>query len=112
MGGATLNEGNPMKTYLNFRNSLLMLTKNLPENQLIPILFSRLCLDGLAGIQFILKGKFKHCLAIIQAHFAFYKGFRQFYKKRITTQKTNYYKITSIVVTYFLKNGKIFAKLF
>jgi GT2 family glycosyltransferase len=112
VGGATLNEGNPMKTYLNFRNSLLMLTKNLPKNQLLPILFIRLVLDGIAGVQFIFKGKFMHCLAIIHAHFAFYKGFRQFYKKRMTTQKTNYYKIASIVVAYFLKNGKIFAKLF
>lgn len=112
VGGATLNEGNPMKTYLNFRNSLLMLTKNLPKNQLLPILFIRLVLDGIAGVQFIFKGKFMHCLAIIHAHFAFYKGFRQFYKKRMPTQKTNYYKITSIIVAYFLKNGKIFAKLF
>jgi len=112
VGGATLNEGNPMKTYLNFRNSLLMLTKNLPKNQLLPILFIRLVLDGLAGIQFIFKGKFMHCLAIIHAHFAFYKSFRQFYNKRMTTQKPNYYKITSIVVAYFLKNGKVFAKLF
>lgn len=112
VGGATLNEGNPMKTYLNFRNSLLMLTKNLPKNQLLPILFIRLVLDGIAGVQFIFKMKFMHCLAIIHAHFAFYKGFRQFYKKRMTTQKTNYYKITSIIVAYFLKNGKVFAKLF
>jgi GT2 family glycosyltransferase len=112
VGGATLNEGNPMKTYLNFRNSLLMLTKNLPKNQLLPILFSRLCLDGLAGVQFIFKGKFKHCLAIIHAHFAFYKLAKVFYNKRATNQKSNYFKINSIVVRYFLKNGKVFAELF
>ena len=112
MGGATLNEGNQMKTYLNFRNSLCMLTKNLPKNQLLPILFIRLVLDGLAGIQFICKGKFKHCLAIIHAHFAFYKHFRQFYNKRTLVQKSNYYKINSVVYNYFIKNGKIFAKLF
>ena len=68
VGGATLNESNPRKTYLNFRNSLLMLTKNLPDKQLFPLLFLRLCLDGLAGIQFIFKGKWTHCLAIIKAH--------------------------------------------
>ncbi|WP_396137862.1 glycosyltransferase family 2 protein [Flavobacterium sp.] len=112
VGGATLNEGNPMKTYLNFRNSLLMLTKNLPKNQLLPILFIRLFLDGLAGIQYIFKGKFMHCLAILHAHFAFYKCFRQFYYKRMAIQKPNYYKITSIIVSYFFKNGKVFAKLF
>ena len=112
VGGATLNEGNPMKTYLNFRNSLLMLTKNLPKNQLLPILFIRLLLDGLAGVQFIFKGKFKHCLAIIHAHFAFYKLAKVYYNKRTTNQKTNYFKINSIVVRYFLKNGKVFAELF
>jgi GT2 family glycosyltransferase len=112
VGGATLNEGNPMKTYLNFRNSLLMLTKNLPKNQLLPILFIRLILDGLAGIQFIFKGKLMHCLAILHAHFAFYKCFRQVYNKRMAIQKPNYYKITSIIISYFLKNGKVFAKLF
>jgi len=112
VGGATLNEGNPRKTFLNFRNSLLMLTKNLPKNQLFQILFIRMCLDGLAGIQFILKGKFKHCWAIIKAHFSFYTLAFQFYKKRNTTQKTNYYKTTSIVYDYFVKNNKVFANLF
>ena len=112
VGGATLNEGNPIKTYLNFRNSLLMLTKNLPKNQLLPILLIRLLLDGLAGVQFIFKGKFKHCLAIIHAHFAFYKLAKVYYNKRTTNQKTNYFKINSIVVRYFLKNGKVFAELF
>ena len=101
-----------MKTYLNFRNSLLMLTKNLPKNQLLPILLIRLLLDGLAGVQFIFKGKFKHCLAIIHAHFAFYKLAKVYYNKRTTNQKTNYFKINSIVVRYFLKNGKVFAELF
>ena len=72
----------------------------------------RLCLDGLAGIQFILKGKFKHFWAIIEAHFTFYHLVFQFYKKRNTTQKSNYYKINSIVYRYFVKNGKVFADLF
>lgn len=112
VGGATLNEGNPKKTFLNFRNSLLMLTKNLPKKQLIHIIFMRLCLDGLAGIQFILKGKLKHCWAIIEAHFAFYSLVNQFYKKRITLQRNNYYKTNSIVYRYFVKNGKVFADLF
>jgi GT2 family glycosyltransferase len=112
VGGATLNEGNPRKTFLNFRNSLFMLTKNLPKNQLFPILFIRMCLDGLAGIQFILKGKFKHFWAIMEAHFTFYHLILKFYKKRNTNQKLNYYKTKSIVYSYFVKNGKVFEKLF
>ncbi len=108
VGGATLKEGNPKKTYLNFRNSLLMLLKNLPSNQLFPIIFTRLALDGLAGVQFIIKGKFKHCLAIIHAHFSFYSLINSNLKKRDTLQQTNYFRKKSIVYYYFVKNGKVF----
>ena len=108
VGGATLNEGNPRKTFLNFRNSLLMLTKNLPERKLFIILFLRLCLDGLAGIQFILKGKFKHCWAIVKAHFAFYSLINKTLKKRNSKIRSNYYRSKSIVYQYFIKNGKVF----
>jgi len=108
VGGATLNEGNPRKTFLNFRNSLLMLTKNLPERKLFLILFLRLCLDGLAGIQFILKGKFKHCWAIVKAHFAFYGLINKNLKKRNSKNRSDYYRSKSIVYQYFVKNGKVF----
>jgi GT2 family glycosyltransferase len=108
VGGATLNEGNPRKTFLNFRNSLLMLTKNLPEGKLFLILFLRLCLDGLAGIQFILKGKFKHCWAIAKAHFAFYSLINKNLKKRNSKNRSDYYRSKSIVYQYFVKNGKVF----
>lgn len=111
VGGATLNEGNPRKTFLNFRNSLLMLLKNLPENQLFFIILSRLCLDGLAGIQFIFKGKFKHCFAIIKAHFSFYSLINKTLKKRKQSQSQNYYQTKSIVYQYFIKNGKVFDNI-
>ena len=110
VGGATLNESNPKKTFLNFRNSLLMLTKNLPENKLVPILFVRILLDGIAGIQFIFKGKFIHCWAIIKAHFAFYSLINKTLKKRNGTQSENYYHCKSIVFRYFLKNGTVFER--
>lgn len=108
VGGATLNEGNPRKTFLNFRNSLLMLLKNLPKNQLFSIIFIRLVLDGIAGIQFIVKGKFKHCLAIVKAHYSFFGLISRNLKKRNTVQKQNYYHTKSIVYRYFVKNGKVF----
>jgi GT2 family glycosyltransferase len=111
VGGATLNEGNPRKTFLNFRNSLLMLLKNLPENQLFIIILIRLCLDGLAGIQFIFKGKFKHCFAIIKAHFSFYSLINKTLKKRTSVQLKNYYYTKSIIYQYFIKNGKVFDNI-
>ena len=112
IGGATLKESNPKKTFLNFRNSLLMLTKNLPKNKLVTILFIRLCLDGLAGIQFIFKGKFNHFWLIIKAHFHYYHLINKTLKKRKAPQSENYYYIKSIVYKYFVKNGTIFGKLF
>ncbi|MCX6171942.1 MAG: glycosyltransferase family 2 protein [Flavobacterium sp.] len=110
VGGATLNENNPKKTFLNFRNSLLMLTKNLPENKLVPILFARLCLDGLAGIQFIFKGKFKHCVAILKAHFHFYHLINSNLKKRKGKTTCHYYHKKSIIYDYFIKNGTVFEQ--
>lgn len=111
VGGATLNEGNPRKTFLNFRNSLLMLLKNLPKKELFSIIFSRLCMDGLAGIQFVFNGKFKHSFAIIKAHFSFYSLINKTLKKRTSLQLKNYYYTKSIVYQYFVKNGKVFDKI-
>lgn len=108
VGGATLNHSNPKKTFLNFRNSLLMLLKNLPSQQLFPIIFIRLVLDGLAGIQFIFKGKFAHCFAILKAHFYFYHLINYNLKKRGTIQKSYYYQSKSIVFSYFLNQKKQF----
>lgn len=112
VGGATLNEGNPKKTFLNFRNSLLMLAKNLPDNKLFTIIFARLMLDGLAGIQFIFKGKFSHCWAIVKAHFNFYSLINKTLKKRKAPQKEKYYRARSIVYRYFVKNGTVFEQQF
>ncbi len=112
VGGATLQQGNPKKTYLNFRNSLLMLVKNLPKSRLFPILFLRLILDGLAGIQFLLKGKPNHTIAILKAHFSFYFLFPRFYKKREVHQTKMYFKTKSIVYFYYIKKQSIFAKNF
>lgn len=112
VGGATLNESNPKKTFLNFRNSLLMLTKNLPENKLFPILFARLCLDGLAGLQFLFTGKFAHCFAIFKAHLSFYSLINKSLKKRSGKEAENYFHSKSIVYRYFVKKSTVFENLF
>jgi GT2 family glycosyltransferase len=112
LGGATLQQGNPRKTFLNFRNSLLMLVKNLPKSNLYQILLIRLVLDGVAGIQFFLKGKPLHTGAIVKAHFSFYSLFFKNYKKRGNQQLPNYYITKSIIYRYFIQNNSIFAKNF
>jgi GT2 family glycosyltransferase len=109
VGGATLQQSNPQKTFLNFRNSLLMLTKNLPQNMLFQILFSRLVLDGIAGVKFLSSSQFSHCWAIIRAHFSFYGLFFKNYKKRQKKQTKIYFKTRSIVYGYYVKAGTVFA---
>lgn len=109
VGGATLHNQNPKKTYLNFRNSLLMLTKNLPATSLPFIIISRLVLDGIAGFQFLLQGKWKHTLAIIHAHFSYYRNFTLALEQRKTTQIKNYYQINSLVISHYLNGKKKFS---
>ncbi len=111
VGGATLQQGNPKKTFLNFRNSLLMMVKNLPKNQLIPILLIRLILDGIAGIQFLFQGKFEHFLAILKAHFSFYWLLYKNYNKRDSFQAKKYYLTKSIVYLYFINKVKVFSNI-
>ena len=68
VGGASLNQGNPQKTYLNFRNNLLLLHKNLPRARgKRKLLLRRLC-DSLAWVMFMLKGDRANAAAIIKAH--------------------------------------------
>jgi GT2 family glycosyltransferase len=109
VGGATLQQANPQKTYLNFRNSLLMLTKNLPQESLFKTLIIRLLLDGVAGVKFIFDGRFVHCWAVIRAHFSFYRLFLRNYKKREKNQVEIYFKTKSIVYGYYVKNGTVFV---
>jgi len=112
VGGATLSNSNPKKTFLNFRNSLFVLTKNLPKGRLYLILFARLILDGIAGLNFLFTGKFIHILSIIKAHFSFYKYLPKLLKQRkLLKQQNKYYKTTSIVWSYFVLNKKLFNRL-
>ncbi|NDI99114.1 glycosyltransferase family 2 protein [Flavobacterium sp. LaA7.5] len=112
VGGATLKNSSSHKTFLNFRNSLWMLLKNLPAKQLFPVLFIRLALDGVASMQFAVKGQFSHSFAVLKAHVYFYLKLFYFLNKRPPNQYKNYYKNRSIVVRYFVLNGKIFGNNF
>ena len=112
VGGATLSNQNPKKTFLNFRNSLFSLVKNLPKNKLFPVIFVRLILDGIAGLKFLFEFKFSHLIAILRAHFSFYSNFNKTLKKRKNGNKMeNYYAVNSIVFSYFIKKKKHFKDL-
>ncbi|BFM45004.1 glycosyltransferase family 2 protein [Flavobacterium sp. CFS9] len=112
VGGATLQQGNPRKTFLNFRNSLLMLVKNLPKKRLFFVIFFRMVLDGIAGIRFLTQGKFGHTFAILKAHFSFYCISLKYLKKRKDFQIQEYYMVKSIVYLYYLKKLQVFKEIF
>ncbi|KRO66489.1 MAG: glycosyl transferase family 2, partial [Cryomorphaceae bacterium BACL21 MAG-121220-bin10] len=71
-GGGTLSKHSTQKTFLNFRNSLLVLTKMVGGPKIVLIVMARLLLDGLAGLRFLISGKPRHTWAIIKAHLDYY----------------------------------------
>ncbi len=116
VGGGTLNYQSTRKVYLNFRNNLMMLIKN-HQGLLFPKLFYRLCLDGIAGVNFLIKGQFNFVFAIIKAHFWNYRNLLATLKKRkVIQQKTVTPKINTlyrgnIIWDYFVKKNKYFSRL-
>lgn len=117
VGGSIISYGSPQKLFYNFRNSLVLLLKNEKASRLLWLFPIRLILDGIAGLQYLLSGKFQSTLTIIKAHFSFYAGFWKWYRKRLKAQKwvtvrnkTGIYK-GSIVWSYFALGKKIFTKL-
>lgn len=117
VGGATLSEESPRKTFLNFRNNLLMLYKNLPEDIMRSILNKRIWLDYIAAFKYLLTGKVANAKAVHEAHKEF-KSIKSLYQKARTenlskaTQynlKTIYPK--SILMDYYVKGNKLFSDL-
>jgi GT2 family glycosyltransferase len=118
IGGGTLPNDNPFKLYLNFRNNLYLLYKNLPENKFYRILLTRMILDGIAGIVFILKFKFSSIHSIIKAHIHFYKNLKSLRLKRhqlihkngsVDNLPGTFHK--SIVTQYFIRKKITFSHL-
>lgn len=114
VGGGTLDAENPYKTYLNFRNNLAMLLKNLPSNKKFPILFIRFWLDFISLLKFLADGKYKQARAINKAHTAFLGSLSKHHKKRLGNYKgfnsAGFYK-GSIVWDYFVKKRQLFTEL-
>lgn len=78
LGGASLAQGNPQKTYLNFRNNLLLLHKNLPRKKGKRVLFIRRMMDTLAFLMFVAKLDFGNAKAVLKAHADFRKMRRNY----------------------------------
>jgi len=117
LGGATLTYDNPKKIYLNFRNNLLMLMKNLPAGKFRFILPFRMILDGVAAIKFLLGFQFKAYWSVLNAHLFLYSHFLKFYKKRksllpyITHPKLKEIFHRGIMLRFFIQKKKKFSQL-
>lgn len=117
VGGGTLNKTSPRKTFLNFRNNLLLLVKNETRRRLSFIILAKLILDGVAGAKFLSEGKAQHTLAIVKAHYSFFRAFPKYYKlrkqlkKELPNQQIQGVFQNLIVWKYFLKNNKKFSAL-
>lgn len=118
VGGATLKKENPRKTFLNFRNSLVTLYKNLPEEELSGILFARRWLDYLAILVFILKGDTQNAKAVIKARKEYTLIRKDFSAKRAENlEKTTVQSIperakNSILAQYYLKRKKYYSQIY
>ncbi|MEQ8520108.1 MAG: glycosyltransferase family 2 protein [Cytophagales bacterium] len=113
IGGGTLPKSNPRKTYLNHRNSLFLLYKNLPDSICGKKILIRLILDGLSAIVYLLQFRFGDVRALLKAHRDYYKmkTLLQRPEHNKNPQKLKGYYNKSILFDYFLKRKRKFSDL-
>jgi len=119
VGGGSLPKENPQKTFLNFRNNLYLLYKNLPSNYLYPILIIRLGLDYLAAFKYLINFKLEHFFAIFKSHLNFFKkisylqGQRSVLQEILISKKLQPEMLNrSLLIEYFIKRNKLFNEEF
>ena len=112
LGGGSLPAENPRKTYLNFRNNLLMLHKNLPDTVRGKILLRRRLLDTVAWLKFMLTFDFANANAILRAHGDF-RRMRDMYVEhpRFNLLGSDRCGRRNILWQYFVRRRKTFDKL-
>jgi GT2 family glycosyltransferase len=117
VGGGTLAKTSPRKTYLNFRNNLVLMCKNHDPRFFFIKLLLRIALDLVAGLKFLASGDLSHFTAVLKAHFSFYGSFgrtmkkRKEIKKHITQYTTTAVYRKSIVIDYYVRGKKKFSDL-
>ncbi|MFT2008799.1 glycosyltransferase family 2 protein [Pontibacter sp. 13R65] len=112
VGGGTLHKSNPHKTYLNFRNGLAMLYKNMPLSQLLPVMVFRIILDWLAAARMLVAGQVADAKAVLDAHAAILRNAGYWHARRKLQQNkrklgtlNGVYK-GSIVWQYFIRQKR------
>ena len=115
VGGGTLPQEHPRKTYLNFRNNLTMLFKNLPDAELKHVMRVRRFLDFVAFVQFLVKGDWANAKAVRKAR----RDFHQWQSDFVKDRQENLSRMVlnpipervnrSLIVGFFLKGQKTFS---
>ncbi|TPE46136.1 glycosyltransferase family 2 protein [Pontibacter mangrovi] len=117
VGGGTLHKSNPRKTYLNFRNGLALLFKNIPGKELAAALLLRVLLDWIAAFRMLLAGQTKDAQAVLDAHTDLIRHRKYWLARRKAQQpKGNFPYITgvykgSIVWQYFIRQKRTVQEL-
>jgi len=95
VGGGTLSSSNPRKTYLNFRNGLSLIYKNLPASELVLKFPIRLILDWIASLTFVLSGSVRDGLAVWRAHVHFFRYWQRERRRRQQTFAHGFIRLES-----------------
>ncbi len=117
LGGGTLSYDNPKKLFLNFRNSLWLLYKNLPRRKFYKVIVVRMLLDGAAAFKLLSEGNTKGFFSVFQAHAAFYRSHKKLRKKRIqlkkiaTPQWHDEILVKSIIWKFYLERKRTFREV-
>ncbi len=110
LGGGSLPAGNPRKTYLNFRNNLLLLYKNLPSRGRGRKIFNRKLLDAIAALKFLLSFDFKNFAAVAKAHRDF-DNMKRNYPATPDVEPAAPPRRPNILVEYYLKGHKKYSQI-
>lgn len=111
LGGGSLPASNPRKTYLNFRNNLLLLHKNLPEKDLRSTLLRRRLLDTIAWAKFMVTLDFANANAILRAHHDFRTMRRMYTHHPSENLLRRPMSRTNILTAHYLRGIRRFSKL-
>lgn len=117
LGGGTLSYDNPQKLFLNFRNNLWLLYKNLPGNQLFHILFIRMILDGVAAIKLLTEFNLNGIRSVLKAHYHFFRSLPELQRKRRQAGKDGHFTLPaeklpkSIVFQFYIRKRKRFSEI-
>jgi GT2 family glycosyltransferase len=116
-GGGALPYNSPFKTYLNFRNSLFLLYKNLPDEKMARTLLVRKMLDGVAALFFLVKGQFRSSWSVLKAHIDYYRNSDKLREKRKavrmlgTNESSGMLLNKSVVFEFYIRKHRTFRSL-